>query len=69
VPACAARTSGTPVERLEINGRDDTAQVLNGWGEVTANIHGRNVPRQPSGTFGLHKKSRVLMRRIGRKPG
>jgi hypothetical protein len=52
VPACTARTSGPLVELPEINGRDDPAQVLNGWGEVTANIHERNVPRQLSGTFG-----------------
>ncbi|HVG52556.1 MAG TPA: DUF1214 domain-containing protein [Xanthobacteraceae bacterium] len=41
------------VDLPEIKGRYYTVQVLNGWGEVTANINERNFPRHPSGTFAL----------------
>jgi hypothetical protein len=30
-----------------------TVEVLNGWGEVTANINERNFPKHPSGSFAL----------------
>jgi len=46
-------TSCTLVDLPPIKGRYYTVQVLNGWGEVTANINERNFPRHPSGTFGL----------------
>ena len=46
-------TSCTLVTLPEIKGRYYTVQVLNGWGEVTANINERNFPKHPSGTFGL----------------
>lgn len=43
----------TLVDLPEIKGRYYTVQVLNGWGEVTANINERNFPKHPSGTFAL----------------
>src|SRR5262249_4707600 len=46
-------TSCTLVDLPPIKGRYYTVQVLNGWGEVTANINERNFPRHPSGTFAL----------------
>jgi hypothetical protein len=46
-------TSCTLVDLPPIKGRYYTVQVLNGWGEVTANINERTFPRHPSGTFGL----------------
>jgi hypothetical protein len=46
-------TSCTLVTLPEIKGRYYTVQVLNGWGEVTANINERNFPKRPSGTFAL----------------
>jgi hypothetical protein len=46
-------TSCTLVELPAIKGRYYTVQVLNGWGEVTANINERHYPRHPSGKFGL----------------
>lgn len=36
-----------------ITGRYYTVEVLNGWGEVTANINERNFPKHPAGTFAL----------------
>jgi hypothetical protein len=46
-------TSCTLVDLPEIKGRYYTVQVLNGWGEVLANINERNFPRHPFGTFAL----------------
>jgi hypothetical protein len=46
-------TSCTLVTLPKIAGRYYTVQVLNGWGEVTANINERTFPRRPSGTFAL----------------
>ena len=46
-------TSCTLVTLPKITGRYYTVEVLNGWGEVTANINERNFPRHPSGTFAL----------------
>jgi hypothetical protein len=43
--------SCTLVELPEIKGRYFTVQVLNGWGEVTANINERNYPKHPFGKF------------------
>lgn len=45
--------SCTLVNVPDIKGRYYTIQVLNGWGEVTANINERNYPNHPSGTFAL----------------
>ncbi len=45
--------SCTLVNVPAIKGRYYTVQVLNGWGEVTANINERNYPNHPSGTFAL----------------
>jgi hypothetical protein len=45
--------SCTLVTLPKITGRYYTVQVLNGWGEVTANINERNFPKHPSGTFAL----------------
>lgn len=41
------------VELPEIKGRYFTVQVLNGWGEVTANINERKYPKHPFGKFAL----------------
>jgi len=46
-------SSCTIVELPEIKGRYYTVQVLNGWGEVTANINERNYPKHPFGKFAL----------------
>jgi len=46
-------TSCTLVELPEIKGRYYTFQVLNGWGEVTANINERTYPKHPFGKFAL----------------
>src|SRR5262245_47662148 len=45
--------SCTLVELPEIKGRYYTVQVLNGWGEVTANINERTHPKHPYGKFAL----------------
>jgi hypothetical protein len=45
--------SCTLIDLPEIKGRYYTVQVLNGWGEVTANINDRNYPKQPFGKFAL----------------
>src|SRR5262245_16006713 len=45
--------SCTLIELPEIKGRYYTVQVLNGWGEVTANINERNYPKHPFGKFAL----------------
>jgi hypothetical protein len=37
----------------EIHGRYYTAQLLNGWGEVVANVNERTFPRTPYGKFAL----------------
>jgi hypothetical protein len=37
----------------KIEGRYYTAQLLDGWGEVIANINERNFPKTPSGKFAL----------------
>lgn len=41
------------VEVPKITGRYYTVQVLNGWGETTANINERNYPAHPNGKFAL----------------
>src|SRR5215468_4651966 len=46
-------TSCTLVDLPPIKGRYYTVQVLNGWGEVTANINERNYPKHPFGKFAL----------------
>ncbi len=46
-------TSCTLVTLPKIAGRYYTVQVLNGWGEVAANINERTFPKRPSGTFAL----------------
>jgi len=46
-------SSCTLVELPPIKDRYYTLEVLNGWGEVTANINDRTYPKHPSGTFGL----------------
>jgi hypothetical protein len=46
-------SSCTLINLPEIRGRYYTVQVLNGWGEVTANINERNFPEHPFGSFGL----------------
>jgi hypothetical protein len=46
-------TSCTLVELPEIKDRYYTLQVLNGWGEVTANINERTFPKHPFGRFAL----------------
>jgi hypothetical protein len=43
--------SCTLLDLPEIKGRYYTVQVLNGWGEVTANINERNFPKHPFGKF------------------
>jgi hypothetical protein len=43
----------TLVEVPKITGRYYTVQVLNGWGETTANINERNFPAHPNGRFAL----------------
>ncbi len=45
--------SCTLVELPEIKNRYYTFQVLNGWGEVTANINERNYPKHAFGKFML----------------
>jgi hypothetical protein len=45
--------SCTMIELPEIKDRYYTVQVLNGWGEVTANINERNFPKHPFGRFAL----------------
>jgi hypothetical protein len=46
-------TSCTLVDLPEIKNRYYTMQVLNGWGEVTANINERNYPKHAFGKFML----------------
>jgi hypothetical protein len=46
-------TSCTLITLPEITNRYYTVQVLNGWGEVTANLNERNYPKHPYGTFAL----------------
>ena len=46
-------TSCVLLELPEIKGRYYTVQVLNGWGEVTANINERKYPKHPFGKFAL----------------
>jgi hypothetical protein len=43
--------SCTLIEIPEIKGRYYTVQMLNGWGETTANINERNFPKHPFGKF------------------
>jgi hypothetical protein len=45
--------SCTLIELPDIKGRYYTVQVLNGWGEVTANINERTHPKHPFGKFAL----------------
>jgi hypothetical protein len=45
--------SCTLIDLPEIKGRYYSVQVLNGWGEVTANINERNYPKHPFGKFAL----------------
>jgi hypothetical protein len=45
--------SCTLIELPEIKNRYYTVQVLNGWGETTANINDRNFPKHPFGKFAL----------------
>jgi hypothetical protein len=54
------QASCTLVELPAIKGRYYTVQVLNGWGEVTANINERYYPRHPSGKFGLCLKGAAV---------
>jgi hypothetical protein len=49
-------TSCTIIELPEIKGRYCTVQLVNGWGEVTANINERNYPEHPFGKFALWLK-------------
>jgi len=52
----------TLVEVPKITGRYYTVQVLNGWGETTANINERNFPTHPFGKFALcMKESKVSL--------
>ena len=46
-------TSCTLVELPEISDRYFTLQIINGWGEVTANINERTYPKHPYGRFAL----------------
>jgi hypothetical protein len=46
-------TSCTLVEIPQIKERYYTLQVVNGWGEVTANINDRTYPKHPFGRFAL----------------
>jgi hypothetical protein len=46
-------TSCTLATLPKIAERYYTVEVLNGWGEVTANINERNFPKHPSGSFAL----------------
>ncbi|MGE3149486.1 MAG: DUF1214 domain-containing protein [Pseudorhodoplanes sp.] len=43
----------TLVDIPEIKGRYYSLQVLNGWGEVTANVNERTFPKHPFGRFAL----------------
>jgi len=43
--------SCTLIELPEIKGRYYTVQILNGWGETTANINERNFQKHPFGKF------------------
>ena len=43
--------SCTLIDLPEIKGRYYTLEVLNGWGEVTANINERTFPKHPFGKF------------------
>ncbi|HEY7230915.1 MAG TPA: DUF1214 domain-containing protein [Pseudolabrys sp.] len=43
--------SCTLIDVPEIKGRYYTVQMLNGWGETTANINERNFPKHPFGKF------------------
>ena len=43
------------LEVPEIRGRYYTAQILDEWGEVIANVNERNFPSKPFGTFALMK--------------
>jgi hypothetical protein len=53
-------TSCTLIDLPEIKGRYYTVQVLNGWGEVTANINERNYPKHPFGKFALCLKGNKM---------
>ncbi len=53
-------TSCTLVTLPEITKRYYTVQVVNGWGEVTANINERTFPQHPFGTFGLCVKGATV---------
>lgn len=46
-------SSGTVVELPPIEGRYFSVQLINGWGEVSANINERNYPDHPFGKFVL----------------
>ncbi len=45
--------SATVLEIPQINGRYYTAQILDEWGEVIANINERNFPQKPFGKYAL----------------
>lgn len=47
------RTSAAILEVPEIKGRYYTAQILDEWGEVIANINDRTMPSKPHGKFAL----------------
>ena len=49
-------TSCTEIEVPKITGRYYTVQVMNGWGEVVANINDRTYPKHPFGKFALCTK-------------
>ena len=48
-----SKRSCTILELPPIQGRYHTVQILNGWGEVIANINERTFPHHPSGRFAL----------------
>ncbi|MGI9372784.1 MAG: DUF1254 domain-containing protein [Hyphomicrobiales bacterium] len=49
----------------KIEGRYYTAQILDEWGEVIANINDRTYPQHPHGDFALCAPKAVKRRRVG----
>jgi hypothetical protein len=58
-------SSCTIVELPAITGRYYTVQVLNGWGETTANINDRNNRQHPFGKFALCLKATTVFLPVG----